>query len=101
MQVAMAIEFRDVWLESFYEEDRSHKRIPSRIAAALYRKLQILDAATQELDLRVPPGNRFEHLQGNLSGWCSIRVNKQYRLIFRWTAGTAQDIYLDPHVYRG
>lgn len=101
MQVAMAIEFRDVWLESFYEEDRSHKKIPSTLAPALYRKLQILDAATQELDLRVPPGNRFERLQGSFSGWCSIRINKQYRLIFRWAAGTAQDTYLDAHVYRG
>jgi len=101
MQVAMAIEFRDVWLEGFYEEDQSHKKIPSTIATALYRKLQILDAATQESDLRVPPGNRFEHLQGSLSGWCSIRVNKQYRLIFRWAAGLAHDTYLDPHVYRG
>ena len=77
------------------------KKIPGTIATALYRKLQILDAATQELDLRVPPGNRFERLQGSLFGWCSIRVNKQYRLIFRWTAGTAQDTYLDPHTYRG
>ena len=101
MQVAMAIEFRDVWLEGFYEEERSHKKIPSTITTALYRKLQILDAATQESDLRVPPGNRFEHLQGSLSGWCSIRVNKQYRLIFRWAAGVAQDTYLDPHAYRG
>ncbi|WP_254918525.1 MULTISPECIES: type II toxin-antitoxin system RelE/ParE family toxin [Cobetia] len=30
----------------------------------------MLDAATQESDLRIPPGNRFEHLQGNLAGWC-------------------------------
>ncbi|MGC3874479.1 type II toxin-antitoxin system RelE/ParE family toxin [Halomonas sp. GXIMD04776] len=33
--------------------------------------------------------------------WCSIRVNKQYRLIFRWEGGVAQDTYLDPHVYEG
>nr|WP_280529549.1 type II toxin-antitoxin system RelE/ParE family toxin [Xenorhabdus budapestensis] len=52
--------------------------MPSTIEGVLFRKLQILDAATQESDLRIPPGNRFEHLQGNLSGWCSIRVNKQY-----------------------
>lgn len=97
----MAIEFRDAWLEGFYEDDLSHKRIPKSIEAALFRKLQILDAATQESDLRVPPGNRFEHLQGNLSGWCSIRVNKQYRLIFRWDTGIARDTYLDPQTYRG
>lgn len=97
----MAIEFKHAWLEAFYEEDLGHKKIPGNIGAALYRKLQILDAATQESDLRVPPGNRFEHLQGNLSGWCSVRVNKQYRLIFRWEDGIAQDTYLDPHDYKG
>ncbi|RUO26986.1 toxin [Aliidiomarina minuta] len=97
----MGIEFRDTWLEAFYEEDVGHKKIPSTIERALFRKLQILDAATQGADLRIPPGNRFEFLQGNLSGWCSIRVNKQYRLIFRWEDGFALETYLDPHVYKG
>tara|TARA_Y100000588_G_scaffold312779_1_gene339588 strand:- start:230 stop:523 length:294 start_codon:yes stop_codon:yes gene_type:complete len=97
----MAIEFRDEWLETFYEEDSGHRKIPATIESALYRKLQILDAATQESDLRVPPGNRFEHLLGRLTGWCSIRVNKQYRLIFRWEDGIARDTYLDPHAYKG
>ena len=97
----MAIEFRDEWLEAFYTEDQSHKKIPNTIENALFRKLQILDAATKESDLRIPPGNRFEHLSGTLSGWCSIRVNKQYRLVFRWIDGTAQGAYLDPHAYRG
>lgn len=97
----MAIEFKDTWLEAFYEEDRGHKKIPKTIESALYRKLQILDAAIEVADLRIPPGNRFEHLVGNLFGWCSIRVNKQYRLIFRWQNSTAQDTYLDPHIYRG
>ena len=97
----MAVKFRDTWLEAFYEADRSHKNIPCLIQAALFRKIQILDVASQESDLRIPPGNRFEHLQGNLSGWCSIRVNKQYRLIFRWDDGIAQDTYLDLHTYKG
>lgn len=97
----MAVEFRDEWLESFYVDDRGHKKIPSAIEGALFRKLQILDAATQESDLRVPPGNRFEHLEGKMAGWCSVRVNKQYRLIFRWCDGIAHDTWLDPHTYRG
>jgi len=97
----MAIEFRDAWLEAFYEEDQSHKKIPRSIEGALFRKLQLLDAATQEADLRVPPGNHFEHLQGRLSARCSIRVNRQYRLIFRWEDGTALETYLDPHTYKG
>lgn len=48
----------------------------------------------------VPPGNKFEHLNGKLKGWCSIRVNRQYRLIFRWEQGEARCLYLDPHSYR-
>ncbi|MGL5758834.1 type II toxin-antitoxin system RelE/ParE family toxin [Plesiomonas sp.] len=95
----MALEFKEQWLELFYEEDQWHRLIPSSIESALYRKLEILDAAKEEADLRIPPGNRFEHLEGNLKEWCSIRVNKQYRLIFQWVNGVALNTYLDPHKY--
>ncbi|MCF2899068.1 type II toxin-antitoxin system RelE/ParE family toxin [Pseudoalteromonas sp. OFAV1] len=95
----MAVNFKDEWLEAFYEEDERHRLIPKVIENALYRKLEILDAAKAEADLRVPPGNRFEHLEGNLKDWCSIRVNKQYRLIFKWVDGVAENTYLDPHKY--
>ncbi|AUJ69936.1 type II toxin-antitoxin system RelE/ParE family toxin [Pseudoalteromonas sp. NC201] len=95
----MSVNFKDDWLEAFYEEDKRHRLIPKTIENALYRKLEILDAAKAESDLRVPPGNRFEHLEGNLKGRCSIRVNKQYRLIFKWVDGVAEDTYLDPHKY--
>ncbi|MEJ6495475.1 type II toxin-antitoxin system RelE/ParE family toxin [Pseudoalteromonas lipolytica] len=95
----MAVNFKDEWLEAFYEEEKRHRLIPKVIENALYRKLEILDAAKAESDLRVPPGNRFEHLEGNLKDWCSIRVNKQYRLIFKWVDGVAENTYLDPHKY--
>lgn len=95
----MALEFRDAWLEAFYENDAGHRKIPDAIRDALFRKLQILDAALQENDLKAPPGNRFEHLHGNLAGWCSIRVNHRYRLIFKWIDGSAIDTYLDDHTY--
>lgn len=95
----MSLEFKDKWLERFYEEDKLHRLIPNKLCDLLYRKLEMLDAANHESDLRVPPGNRFEHLEGRLKNWCSIRVNKQYRLIFRWVEGSALDTYLDPHKY--
>jgi len=52
--------------------------------------------------LRVPPSNHFEKLRGNLAGVHSIRVNQQWRLIFRWDGerGEADGIYLDDHSYR-
>lgn len=95
----MAIKFRDQWLELFYVEDKKHRKIPASLENALFTKLYILDAARIEADLRTPPGNRFEYLRGCLSGWCSIRVNRQYRLIFRWHESTALDTYLDAHDY--
>lgn len=95
----MALTFKDKWLEAFYEENKQHRLIPSSIENVLFRKLEILDAAMAESDLRVPPGNRFEHLSGNLKSFWSIRVNKQYRLIFKWVDGVALDTYLDPHRY--
>jgi toxin HigB-1 len=44
----------------------------------------MLDAATSDQDLRVPPSNHFEKLRGRLKGFHSIRVNRQWRLIFQW-----------------
>ena len=62
----------------------------------------MIDDATTDQDLRVPPSNHFEKLRGNLAGFHSIRVNKQWRLIFRWDGGRgeAEGVYLDDHSYR-
>ena len=56
------------------------------------RKLRQLDIASQLNDLRVPPGNRLESLNGKRSGEHSIRINNQWRLCFRWTAAGAEDV---------
>jgi hypothetical protein len=60
------------------------------------------DDATTDQDLRVPPSNHFEKLRGNLAGFRSIRVNSQWRLVFRWDGrrGEAEGVYLDDHSYR-
>jgi proteic killer suppression protein len=92
--------FRDQWLDDYYFRGERLPNIPSTIESALKRKLDMLHVAKDEKDLKVPPGNRFEHLEGKLKGWCSIRVNKQYRLIFQWDTGGANGVYLDPHTYR-
>ena len=98
----MILSFRDDWLRSFFVEDIASRNIPSDLDARLFRKLQMIDDAVTDQDLRVPPSNHFEKLRGNLAGWRSIRVNQQWRLVFRWDGrrGEASDVYLDDHSYR-
>jgi toxin HigB-1 len=61
------------------------------------RKLLILDAADALGDLRVPPGNRLEKLKGDRAGTYSIRVNRQWRVCFRWTAAGPEDVEIVDH----
>jgi len=98
----MIVGFRDRWLHEFFVEDKRSRHIPPDLEARVFRKLQMMDDATTDLDLRVPPSNHFEKLQGSLAGFCSIRVNQQWRLIFRWDASRSEaaDVYLDDHSYR-
>ncbi len=65
-------------------------------------KLQMFDDAATDADLRVPPSNHLEKLKGTLVGWHSIRVNEQWRLVFRCngSSGEASEVYLDNHNYR-
>ncbi|MCA9880973.1 MAG: type II toxin-antitoxin system RelE/ParE family toxin [Thermomicrobiales bacterium] len=93
--------FRDGWLEAFYVSDRRSRNIPPDLESRLFRRLQMIDDATCDQDLRVPPSNHFEKLRGSLEGYYSVCVNKQWRLIFRWdgSQGEAKDLYLDDHSY--
>ncbi|MCD6190499.1 MAG: type II toxin-antitoxin system RelE/ParE family toxin [Sulfurimonas sp.] len=61
------------------------------------RKLDMIEASFDENDLRVPPSNRFEYLKGNLKGFCSIRINEQFRVIFRFENSNAYDLYIDDY----
>jgi len=98
----MIVSFRDEWLRAFFVEDMRSRHIPSDLEGRLFRKLQMIDDATTDQDLRVPPSNHFEKLRGNLAGLHSIRVNSQWRLVFRWVGsrGEAVGVYLDDHSYR-
>ena len=94
--------FRDEWLRAFFMDDVRSRNVPPDLESRLFRKLQMIDDAMTDQDLRVPPSNHYEKLRGTLDGLCSIRVNAQWRLIFRWNGGRgeASDIYLDDHSYR-
>ncbi|MBP2168419.1 proteic killer suppression protein [Erwinia toletana] len=87
-------------LSQFYQRARRSARIPALIEKPLRRKLSLIAAASEERDLFNPRSNNYERLLGNLEGWSSIRVNIQWRLIFKWRDGYAFDIYLDSHTYR-
>jgi len=68
------------------------KSLPAGVCLVARRKLFQIDKAKTLSDLKVPPGNRLEALKGNLKGFYSIRVNKQYRIIFRFEKGNAYDV---------
>ncbi len=83
--------FADKVTEDLYVTGKGIK-LPSDIRKAAIRKLDYLDAAVQLEDLRVPPGNRLEVLKGKLKGKHSIRINDQYRLVFRFGGRDAYDV---------
>jgi toxin HigB-1 len=94
--------FLDDWPRAFFVEDVRSSRIPPDVESRLFRKLQMIDDATTDQDLRSPPSNHFEKLRGELAGLHSIRVNARWRLIFRWNGGLgeAEGVYLDDHSYK-
>lgn len=64
----------------------------SGVAKIAARKLDVLDYAVQLADLASPPGNRLEPLKGNLAGLHCIRINDQWRIVFRWTPSGPTDV---------
>lgn len=60
------------------------KKLPSEIQNVTRRKLRMLNNAADINDLRIPPANRLEKLKGDLSEYHSIRINNQWRIIFKW-----------------
>ena len=77
-----------VWHEEYVRSlDKSLQR-------AVLRKLELLHAAADVEDLRIPPGNRLERPTGDRRGQYSIRVNAQWRLCFTWHEGGADDVEL-------
>ena len=73
MGLVLTLSFRDEWLRAFFVEDARSRHIPTDIESRVFRKLQMIDDATTDQDLRVPPSNHFEKLRGNLAGFHSIR----------------------------
>ena len=92
----MIISFRDEATEDLFHGIRSKKvlRIPHAIWTVAQRKLDMLNVAHDLTDLRVPPNNRLEALKGNLKNFHSIRINDQFRIIFKWTDGNSAEVQI-------
>jgi proteic killer suppression protein len=90
------VSFGDAATKDVYDGVRSARarRVPEDVRRRVYRKLDMLNAAVTLDDLRSPPGNHLEPLRGDLSGFHSIRVNEQWRIVFRWSEGNARDVRL-------
>lgn len=86
----MIVSFGDVETEKIWNGERS-RRLPPDIQAVTLRKLRLLNAAQRIEDLRVPPGNRLERLKGKQADQWSIRINDQWRIVFNWTQGGAEN----------
>ena len=86
-------------VKSFRDRDTEHlfqrhpvKKLGADVQRSALRKLRVLDAATILKDLRLPPGNRLERLKGDREGQHSIRIDRQWRVCFRWRSGDAYDV---------
>lgn len=80
---------RDIWNGV---NSKAARRVPRELWPNLRRKLDQIDAVTSVDDLRVPPGNRLHALAGDMRGWHAVRVNDQYRIVFRFEGGDAFDV---------
>lgn len=76
-------------------QNRRTRRFPGTLHHAARKKLLLLDSATAPEDLRLPPGNHFEALEGR-NGVFSIRVNRQWRITFSWNAG-AENVKIEDY----
>jgi len=92
----MILSFGDKDTEFLFNSKRV-KKLSLDISYKARKKLLVINAAVNENDLLVPPGNHFEKLKGDMKGWCSIRINNQWRIKFKWANGNAHDVTVTDH----
>ena len=90
----MIVSFGDVTTADIFHgsDTKAARKMPRELRARMQQKLDLLNASTSVKDLRVPPANRLEKLKGDLAGLYSIRVNQQYRIVFRFVSGNCHDV---------
>lgn len=72
-------------------------KLPNEIQKTARRKLRMLNNSQTIHDLKIPPANRLEKLKGDRKGFYSIRVNKQWRIVFRWTNNNAEQVKIEDY----
>lgn len=83
--------------EKVWKGERSRK-LPLEAQKIGRRKLRMVNNSVDIEDLRIPPANRLEKLSGDLKGYHSIRINRQWRIMFKWKDGNAHEVeILDYH----
>ena len=87
----MIVSFGSKETETIWNGTRVRK-MPLDIQNTGRRKLRMLNNSQDLNDLRIPPSNRLEKLTGNLKAFYSIRINKQWRIIFKWSKGNASEV---------
>lgn len=92
----MIIQFKCQETRKIWHGDRS-MRFPYEMQQIARRKLRMLNNAKQLNDLRIPPGNRLEALKGNRQDEFSIRINKQWRICFKWLSGNAYEVGIEDY----
>jgi proteic killer suppression protein len=84
--------FKGKFAEPILQGRIAPKGFPANLAKVARRKLIMVDSATFLEALNSPPGNRLERLKGDLAGKHSIRINDQWRIVFRWTDAGPEDV---------
>ena len=86
--------FGDRITQDIYDgiNSRFSRKLPQKLHAKARRLLDQINAAPSLELLRVPPGNRLEKLSGDLKGLWSLRINEQWRIVFRWTHNHFYDV---------
>jgi proteic killer suppression protein len=83
--------------EKIWNGDRV-KNLPQEIQQIGRRKLRMLNNSQNLIDLKVPPSNKLEKLSGKMNDFYSIRINDQWRILFKWDDGNSSDVtILDYH----
>ncbi len=87
----MIISFGSRETEKIWKGERV-KGLTNDLQETARRKLRLLNSSQSIADLQIPPSNRLEKLKGNMKAYYSIRINNQWRIIFKWEHGNASDV---------